>query len=436
MNKVKWKVLFSELCFYALACIAMSFVFLAIEDARGQFGSSANKTIDSPNEIEMKPANYVEIQGYLNLPTQNEIRFNDTTGGEYVSLKAPGTISSTFGLVLPDADGTSGQVIITDGLGNLSFSDPALGFTATDDNRLLRSDTVDGNEIQESVITLDDTGSMSGVIAISMSGTNSVINLVENDSHSTPTSGFARLYFDLTEKKLATKDDTGTIVIYGEAGASESVSTQSANYTILDNDGFTTILVDDTSTDRTITLPTAADNTDRRIRIKNVSTDKGNVIVDGEGAETIDTEFTTVDLNFEGAYISVQSDGTGWFIVSENITSPRKTYTLTATETNWTTDRAVGQYWGTLDGNHWLSFVVVGTLSAAASSVTVDITGITFQASVDQAISCFDNAGSASISWAWADNNTNTIACSLSATATTYTISGFAELTSKPTFVE
>ena len=57
----------------------------------------------------------------INLPTQNELRFEDTTGGQYIGLKAPATISASFSLSLPTADGTNGQAIITDGSGALSF---------------------------------------------------------------------------------------------------------------------------------------------------------------------------------------------------------------------------------------------------------------------------------------------------------------------------
>jgi len=57
----------------------------------------------------------------VNLLTQSELRFQDTTGGQYVGLRASTTVSSSFTLNLPVADGTSGQAIITNGSGVLSF---------------------------------------------------------------------------------------------------------------------------------------------------------------------------------------------------------------------------------------------------------------------------------------------------------------------------
>lgn len=58
----------------------------------------------------------------INLPTQNELRFEDASGGQYIAFKAGSTIASNLTFTLPTADGTSGQAITTDGAGTLSFS--------------------------------------------------------------------------------------------------------------------------------------------------------------------------------------------------------------------------------------------------------------------------------------------------------------------------
>jgi hypothetical protein len=56
-----------------------------------------------------------------NILSQAAIRFQDTSGGEYVALRAPGTVSASYTLTLPTADGTNGQALITNGSGALSF---------------------------------------------------------------------------------------------------------------------------------------------------------------------------------------------------------------------------------------------------------------------------------------------------------------------------
>jgi hypothetical protein len=73
----------------------------------GSFGGSANLVWDGTNFV---------------IDSTGELRLGDTTGTEYVGLKAPGTVSSAYTLVLPTATGTTGQVIQTDGSGNLSFA--------------------------------------------------------------------------------------------------------------------------------------------------------------------------------------------------------------------------------------------------------------------------------------------------------------------------
>jgi hypothetical protein len=59
--------------------------------------------------------------GQVDITAQGDLRLQDTTGGEYVALQAPGTVSASYTLTLPAADGTSGQALVTNGSGALSF---------------------------------------------------------------------------------------------------------------------------------------------------------------------------------------------------------------------------------------------------------------------------------------------------------------------------
>ena len=76
------------------------------------FGGSANLVWDGTNVV---------------LGATGALRLGDTTGGEYVGLKAPGTVSSSYTLTLPPATGTADQILVTDGSGNLSFTDNSGG---------------------------------------------------------------------------------------------------------------------------------------------------------------------------------------------------------------------------------------------------------------------------------------------------------------------
>jgi hypothetical protein len=78
----------------------------------GAFGASSNLTWDGTNVL-------VGATGAL--------RLGDTTGGEYVGLKAPGTVSSSVTFTLPGADGNADEFLKTDGSGNLTFAEVSGG---------------------------------------------------------------------------------------------------------------------------------------------------------------------------------------------------------------------------------------------------------------------------------------------------------------------
>ena len=63
----------------------------------------------------------------LTLNATAELRLADTDSSHYVGFKAPGTVTTNKIWTLPSADGTSGQVLTTDGSGTFSFSTPSGG---------------------------------------------------------------------------------------------------------------------------------------------------------------------------------------------------------------------------------------------------------------------------------------------------------------------
>lgn len=95
-------------------------------------------------------------------------------------------------------------------------------------------------------------------------------------------------------------------------------SAKSADYTITDTDGISVILMTTGGTDRTITLPTLADNQDRVIVIKKIDglddDGTGKLIIDGESTETIDGD-TTVELYAAGDNIKLKGGASRWEIL-------------------------------------------------------------------------------------------------------------------------
>ena len=61
------------------------------------------------------------VSSQINIEAEGDLRLEDASGGQYVGLQAPSTVGSSYVFTLPDADGSSGQVLKTDGSGNLGF---------------------------------------------------------------------------------------------------------------------------------------------------------------------------------------------------------------------------------------------------------------------------------------------------------------------------
>jgi hypothetical protein len=65
--------------------------------------------------------------GNVTLNAQSDLRFADSDSSNYVGFQAPASVVTDLVWTLPAADGTSGQVLSTNGSGTLSFSTPAGG---------------------------------------------------------------------------------------------------------------------------------------------------------------------------------------------------------------------------------------------------------------------------------------------------------------------
>jgi len=143
------------------------------------------------------PSTVVATQ--VDITAQGDLRLQDTTGGQFVALQAPGTIATSYTLTLPVDDGTSGQALITDGSGVLSWSTAASGDVygpaSATDNAIARYDGTTGKIIQNSAVTIADDGatvidanSTSAGLRITQVGTGNAL-LVEDSANpdTTPT---------------------------------------------------------------------------------------------------------------------------------------------------------------------------------------------------------------------------------------------------------
>lgn len=117
---------------------------------------------------------------------------------------------------------------------------------------------------------------------------------------------------------VATATTAGLVTSYDGTVQSSVKDIGDAAYTVLDADGFSLIKTDATAltADRTVTLPTASANTGRKLTFKKGDSGAFDLIVDGEGAETIDGA-TTKTLTNQYEATTIICDGDEWHTVSE-----------------------------------------------------------------------------------------------------------------------
>jgi hypothetical protein len=127
----------------------------------------------------------------------------------------------------------------------------------------------------------------------SLTGTGSPLNVVS--------ASVGAIYTNLTDGSLWTKTSGTNTTTGWVAGASAptvvsiSVSATASNWNQI-------ILVDATSGAVTVTLPTAASNGGKSIEVKKIDSSTNAVIVDANGAETIDGQLTqTISLQYNNA---------------------------------------------------------------------------------------------------------------------------------------
>lgn len=65
--------------------------------------------------------------GDIELSAQAPIKFMDADSSHYVAFKAPATIATNVTWTLPSADGSQGQLLKTDGNGNLGWATDQAG---------------------------------------------------------------------------------------------------------------------------------------------------------------------------------------------------------------------------------------------------------------------------------------------------------------------
>ena len=182
---------------------------------------------------------------------QDSIAILDDVG----KLTAPSLATSNF--TLPTSDGTVGQQIGTDGLGNLFFSDAGTGDVSgpasSTDNKVTRFDGTTGKTIQDSLVTIDDVGKLT---APSLATSNFTLPTSDGTvGQQIGTDGLGTLFFSdagtgdvsgpasSTDNKVTRFDGTtgktiqDSLVTVDDAGKLTAPSLATSNFTLPTSDG-------------------------------------------------------------------------------------------------------------------------------------------------------------------------------------------------------
>lgn len=136
-------------------------------------------------------------------------------GTDIITIQAPASIAASYTLTLPVDDGTSNQVLTTDGSGVLSWTTPSgtgdvVGPASATDNAVARFDGTTGKLIQNSAVTIADTsgditaGKYNGLTITASTGTLTIANGKTLTANASTT-------FAGTDGKTLTISNSGTL---------------------------------------------------------------------------------------------------------------------------------------------------------------------------------------------------------------------------------
>lgn len=109
---------------------------------------------------------------------------------------------------------------------------------------------------------------------------------------------------------------------------------QSADYIILDYDGFDLINMTTGASQKTVTLPAVANNAGRTITIKKIDNGAGTVLISVNGGSIQGASSNTLTAQY--SYITLKSDGAIWYVVAVYDTISVAASTSLTGSTTWT----------------------------------------------------------------------------------------------------
>lgn len=299
----------------------------------------------------------------------NIVTFSNTTG----DLKDSGTAISSLSNYANKALSNLASVAINTSL---------IGDTNNTDD--LGSDSIEWKDVWAHNIKHNDASNPD--LGISTTANNGKIKLTPHGT------GIVEVGSSVVSDTTNT-DDVGSPSIKFRKGCLGSVFTGVANktdnYTVTDVDGLSLITV--SVVNKTVTLPTAADNTGRVITIKKNVSGNGTIAIKGEAAgETIEgiSGTTGIALDVYQEFVTLQCTGTVWEVINWYV--PEIEYAPTVTGTNYTVGYTSLRVKKThLTGMWYISGTITGALSSTTNIIVLTVANTTFKNVTNQAAAAY-----------------------------------------------
>ena len=185
-------------------------------------GTSAITTTETNGNVKLEPSGdgVIEIKGVNG--KDGTLQLNCSANSHGVKIKSPPhSASASYTLTLPENDGSSNQVLKTDGSGNLSWTDQSSGGSAAPLRNLISNSgpyTVSSTLANGSVVYITTTGSNLNIIYLPKAGDVS-----------------AGTYYTICR----TYDGTQGASIYPASGSSDTINGQTTTIYLAATDSFT-----------------------------------------------------------------------------------------------------------------------------------------------------------------------------------------------------
>ena len=184
-------------------------------------GTNANLTLD-PNG-----SGQTNVVGNLQVGFASNLKLGDSDNSNFVNIKSPSTLSADYTLTLPADDGNSGQILATDGSGNLSWTTKSID---------IANDTTTNSNAYYPMMTTSSSGAITGSTVSNSrlkfnpgSGVLFSVILTGNDNvssgnlvlRSTTSGTKGQVYID--EGTASSSTSTGALRVAGGVGIAGSV---------------------------------------------------------------------------------------------------------------------------------------------------------------------------------------------------------------------